>query len=480
MHAVENCAQSGGLTPRFSTQHHKRGLCFEKPDIRFGFMSDSHQGDIRLLPEPYRSSLQIHSAILLDSRSIMSAWKAEVERRCSFVNNCAGSSSKSRGHSCACAPCAVIWESSSSSPVKMLMASFLLCMLLLAAISLCSPFAKGRAYAATWPVPTSELSASIGFNETYSAGDKSYVHSGIDIPASAGMQISSPLAGTVRFTGAVPSGDSRTGGASDQKTMLAVSIELQDGHVITLMPFACIDVHAGENVVEGERLGTLAESGDISSSQPHLHMGLKEGRRYLDPLALFGITAGHDVEEEASLSESVLVDQTPLADTPTSELSAEAHAWQMLANEDEAVVDNPSSATQEQFGTIESGSYEWHQQAERPFSLAGVVGETLEPLAAACADQAQSCVSALGGLSRTTGIPVYMLATVCAALALAAAFALLCAVLYLIGPRVRVMWRNRKSSLSVQDGGDSMHKLFPASGTAFISRSRMSPREVTK
>lgn len=70
-------------------------------------------------------------------------------------------------------------------------------------------------------------------------------------PASAGLQIISPLAGTVRFTGAVPSGDSRTGGMSSDKTMNAVSIELSDGRTVTLMPFASIGVREGQTVAEG-------------------------------------------------------------------------------------------------------------------------------------------------------------------------------------------------------------------------------------
>ena len=45
-----------------------------------------------------------------------------------------------------------------------------------------------------------------------------------------------------RFTGAVPSGDSRTGGTSSDKTMNAVSIELSDGRTVTLMPLSLIHI----------------------------------------------------------------------------------------------------------------------------------------------------------------------------------------------------------------------------------------------
>ena len=395
------------------------------------------------------------------------------------MNKCASPSSYAKGHLGESASSAWNRESSSSSPINTAVFIFILSMLL-AAVSLCNPFATEYAYAATWPVPTSQLSASIGFHETYSAGDKSYVHSGVDIPASAGMQISSPLAGTVRFTGAVPSGDSRTNGASDQKTMLAVSIELQDGRVVTLMPFAYVDVRAGEDVAEGERLGTLAGSGDASSSQTHLHMGLKQGNRYYDPLALFGIALDCTADEQPSSSEPAVADYGAPASLATPELSAEAHAQNMLESSHVASADDPAQVAQESFGVIETGAYDWHPQAEHPFSLASAIGEAIEPLAAACADQAQSFFDALGSVSRNTGIPVHVLVSSCAALAFVTGIALLCIIVYLVVPRVRVMWRNRKSSLPVQGGGDSMHKLFPASGTAFISRSRMSPREVTK
>lgn len=93
--------------------------------------------------------------------------------------------------------------SGSSSPARVIPRGFV-CVLPL--LSICVVFMVQPAVAATWPVSTSGLSATLAFHQSYTAGIESYVHSGIDIPASAGMQISSPLAGTVRFTGTVPSG----------------------------------------------------------------------------------------------------------------------------------------------------------------------------------------------------------------------------------------------------------------------------------
>ena len=73
------------------------------------------------------------------------------------------------------------------------------------------------AFAATWPLESSRLLPSLGFHQTYTAGQSSYAHSGIDIPGTAGASISAPVAGTVCFTGSVPSGDSvLTGGGAGQ------------------------------------------------------------------------------------------------------------------------------------------------------------------------------------------------------------------------------------------------------------------------
>lgn len=148
------------------------------------------------------------------------------------------------------------------------------------------------AFAATWPVAGHRPSPSLGFHETYTAGiseNRSYVHSGIDAPGSAGSQIVSPIAGTVCFTGSVPSGDSAANGGGAGQTMLGVSVKLADGRTVTLMPFEDVTVENGDSVEEGTVLGTLAPSGDRSSAATHLHMGLKRGSTYYDPMALFGL-----------------------------------------------------------------------------------------------------------------------------------------------------------------------------------------------
>lgn len=343
----------------------------------------------------------------------------------------------------------------------------------LTVFSLCLAFMAQPAHAATWPIPTSGLSAMLAFHQSYTAGIDSYVHSGIDIPASAGMQISSPLAGTVRFTGTVPSGDSRTGGSSSAKTMNAVSIELANGRIITLMPFASITVREGQAVAEGASLGTLAAGGDVSTPATHLHMGYKEGSSYLDPMLLFGAapSASHDVG-------------VPSAETPAAAMPAEAE--RAMPNEPSAViraqpdaastVEGVSAASAEGFGAIETGSYELSQREGQAHSPAAFIMDALDQLGGACAGQFAGLLGALSELSSITGIslPALIVGTCALAPCALLAFALI-RVRRFVSQR-RGIPETQRTRLPLVFGGGSMHKLFPASGAAFMSRSRIAQR----
>lgn len=342
----------------------------------------------------------------------------------------------------------------------------------LPAFSLCVAFMVQPAHAATWPVPTSELSATLAFHQSYTAGIESYVHSGIDIPASAGMQISSPLAGTVRFTGTVPSGDSRTGGTSSGKTMNAVSIELRDGRVITLMPFATVNVREGQAVGEGTSLGTLAASGDVSTAATHLHMGYKQGSSYLDPMQLFGVTsaapAGAAAEQAAQL---------PAANmgAPAPDMAAEASSIPQEQFDAASASQSVPETNAESFGSIETGSYELApREAQAP--AANPIAAAFEWLLAACGGQLAALGAALASLSQGTGIPLPVLATFAYVLPFVMVIVACFACARRFGPRVRNALISQKARLSLGVGGDSMLKLFPASGAAFMSRSRIAQR----
>ncbi|NTU88497.1 MAG: M23 family metallopeptidase [Actinobacteria bacterium] len=172
---------------------------------------------------------------------------------------------------------------------------------LLFCILFCIRFVAPLSAFAAWPLAGSPQIA-CGFNETYCSGDTQIVHHGVDIPAGAGDAVFAPQAGIVSFIGTVPASD-----ATEGQTMQAVSLMLGDGRILTLMPFARIDVETGASVDVGDALGTLAATGDRSVSGAHLHMGLKSGGMYYDPLELLGWqeTLSDDyptVEEQQSIA----------------------------------------------------------------------------------------------------------------------------------------------------------------------------------
>lgn len=344
-------------------------------------------------------------------------------------------------------------------------------------VSLCIALMAQPAVAATWPVPTSELSATLAFHQSYTAGTKSYVHSGIDISASAGLQIFSPMAGTVRFTGTVPSGDSRTGDTSSARTMNAVSVELHDGRIITLMPFASIAVVEGQPVAEGAVLGTLAAQGDASMSAPHLHLGYRQGATYLDPMQLFGAvptaTPGEAVAQTTPESSAFGLLPSGFASEAAGIVPSEEGA---VAQGQPGAFESLPAPAEEGFGVIETGDYELARSGARPSSTWDSATDVLGQLGAACGEQLFSLVGAIRDLAQSAGItPIALLVGLCA---LASCMFLVFALVFArrFGPWVRDVAKSQTSRLSLFPGGGSMHKLFPASGAAFMSRSRIAQR----
>lgn len=139
---------------------------------------------------------------------------------------------------------------------------------------------------ASWPVG-GDPEVVTAFEEPYvSVSGASAVHRGVDCAAEAGEPVTSPVEGTVSFTGSVPAGEEAGCG-----TTLAVSVDLVDGRTLTLMPFDEVLVEVGDRVDEGSVVGYLAASGDKSSARTHLHVGLKRNGVYYDPLPLLGMEA---------------------------------------------------------------------------------------------------------------------------------------------------------------------------------------------
>ena len=318
-------------------------------------------------------------------------------------------------------------------------------------------FAPLQAHAASWPFSSNRLNPSLAFQDTYSAGNKTYKHYGIDVEAASGSSISAPVSGTVSFVGTVPSGDSAIDGGGQGCTMNAISIMMADGCILTLMPIAQANVSSGASVSEGQSIGTLAASGDRSSSSTHLHMGLKKSGTYYDPMSLFGATSSSPVYvAQESYSYAGEVDLVALEDT----------ALQNAFESETELANSPSF----QEGAISSADAVW-QPVKQPQKL-----NIFEKIGAACLDQFFAIVDELQFIATETGVPVivFYIAAIVAVLVVCAcafvAFARFCL------PSLKRACHLATLHLSERFGGDIMHKLFPAWGSAFRSLSRIDQR----
>jgi len=131
---------------------------------------------------------------------------------------------------------------------------------------------------AGWPLASPSRTV-LAFGATYRATDAttSSMHHGVDLAAPAGVRVIAPLTGDVTFAGEVPG----VGGG----TVRAVSVSTDCG-TLTLLPLESISVKRGSHVSAGDDVGTLAAAGDGSSAETHLHVGLKRGELYVDPLGV--------------------------------------------------------------------------------------------------------------------------------------------------------------------------------------------------
>jgi murein DD-endopeptidase MepM/ murein hydrolase activator NlpD len=100
-------------------------------------------------------------------------------------------------------------------------------------------------------------------------------HRGVDLAARAGDPVRAMTAGTVGFVGTVAGTP-------------VVTIVLADGRRLTHEPVRG-SVAAGTRVREGEVIGSVAAAGGHCSASPGcLHVGLRTGDGYADPLSLLG------------------------------------------------------------------------------------------------------------------------------------------------------------------------------------------------
>ncbi len=144
------------------------------------------------------------------------------------------------------------------------------------------------AHASEWQPPVEGGVMLLGFGAAYPAG----THRGVDISATAGAAVASPATGVVAFAGQVPADGGGTCGA--------VTVELADGRRMSLLPLDGMTVTTGDAVSAGDALGRVAASGDDSSSEAHLHVGLRSGDLYLDPGELIAVVGPVSAERARS------------------------------------------------------------------------------------------------------------------------------------------------------------------------------------
>ena len=136
------------------------------------------------------------------------------------------------------------------------------------------------AAASEWPLEgPAEVVTAFGANYAAEESGGGAIHRGADLRAEAGAAVLAPCAGEITFVGRVPA-------VGSSGTVLACTIQRADGARFTLMPLADAFVAAGRHVEAGQHVGDLAERGDGSASETHLHVGARRGDLYVDPLGL--------------------------------------------------------------------------------------------------------------------------------------------------------------------------------------------------
>ena len=125
----------------------------------------------------------------------------------------------------------------------------------------------------SWPVHGSVLTLfSFDRQHPYAAGQ----HRGIDIGAPAGTGVAAPVSGSVAFAGTVPVGG---------KTL---TIATPDGYSVTLVHLGSYAVRRGDDVSEGQVVGSVGPSGQSELTVPYVYLGVRrtdDPQGYLDPLA---------------------------------------------------------------------------------------------------------------------------------------------------------------------------------------------------
>ena len=141
-----------------------------------------------------------------------------------------------------------------------------------AAIAITTLVVAPTAHGWAWPVDGPVVRPFALAADPYAAGQ----HRGIDIGAVEGAPVRAPASGTVSFVGGVPSGGR------------AITILTPEGLAVTLLQLGSTAVTKDATVEVGAAVGTVGASADGVTTEPHVHLGVRESddpNGYLDPLA---------------------------------------------------------------------------------------------------------------------------------------------------------------------------------------------------
>jgi len=255
-------------------------------------------------------------------------------------------------------------------------------------VSAISPGAAAGSLEPGWPF-AGPAPMVLGFGERYAAADgSSIVHRGIDLAAASGTAVGGVLPGTVTFAGRVPAGEGAT--------TLAVTVESGDVR-LTYSPLSEISVGAGEDVDAGSRLGMLAETGDRSHPEPHLHLSARRGTLYIDPMPfLLAPVAGAVGEAEAVTAPSpapAAPALTAVSPAPAASPSAAPAAGAQAAAVPGSLVPSPAQAA-----PVASGSSAPVASVTTPEPAAGVRAATGDERVPSAAGSAPAVLRAIAVL----------------------------------------------------------------------------------
>jgi hypothetical protein len=119
-----------------------------------------------------------------------------------------------------------------------------------------------------WPLKGEVITCFGSYVHSVSGETKS--HSGIDIKGTPDSEIFAAADGTIYFSGFTPAG------GNDSSVKNTITILHSNGYKTTYLQLKDISVNKGDNVLQGQAIGKLAISGDVSSPETHLHFGIKD------------------------------------------------------------------------------------------------------------------------------------------------------------------------------------------------------------